>query len=281
MEKIRVLVFGANSYIGRAVGAWLAQQPERYDVTAIGARTYRAQAQSFSGFDAIYFVAGIAHRKETPENAYLYYEVNRDLAVAVAEKAKREGVRHFVLMSSLAVYGLSEGVITPETPPRPTTHYGKSKLQADVRIMELADEKFAVAVLRPPMVYGRGCKGNYQTLRRLALKLPVFPKVQNRRSMIYIDNLCACVERILSQRSSGLFFPQNPEYVCTSDMVALIAAANGKRIFFSRAAGALVTRLPVAAARKAFGSLVCTMDEPGAAAVADFAQTVYMTEKKG
>ena len=108
-------------------------------------------------------MAGIAHIKETKENAELYYKVNRDLAIETAKKAKAQGVKQFVFLSTMSVYGMETGVITKETIPHPKNNYGKSKLQAEEKILSLSDEDFKVCIIRPPMVYGEGCKGNYQT----------------------------------------------------------------------------------------------------------------------
>lgn len=278
--KKRILIFGAHSYIGEAVEAWLKKKPEQYHVTTISSRDYKDAEGNFSDYDVVFYVAGIAHRKETKENAHLYYEVNRNLAIAVAKRAKKDGVGHFILMSSLSVYGLEQGVITAKTKPHPVSHYGKSKYQADKAIAKLSADTFRVAILRPPMVYGNGCKGNYGTLRKLALKLPCFPEVKNQRSMVYVENLAGIIEEIIRCEKSGLFFPQNEDYVCTSDMVELIALANGKKLTFMKAAGVAVQNLPVSYARKAFGSLICKGDKGGSVAITGFKETIDRTEGK-
>lgn len=212
----------------------------------------------FSGYDAIYHVAGIAHRKETEENAEQYYAVNRELTVALAEKAKEAGVPQFVFMSSMSVYGIDTGVITPVTQPRPTGHYGKSKLAAEQALTEMETSEFRVAILRPPMVYGKGCKGNFQLLRKLVEKSPVFPAVQNRRSMISIANLCAFSKRVIDRQLAGVFCPQNQDYVNTTELARLMAAAMGRRVHFSPLAGLAVRMMMplVSKVRKAFSSLI-------------------------
>src|SRR5699024_4946803 len=120
---------------------------------------------------------GLRIKRKQKKNASLYYVVNRDLTDAVAKKAKNEGVKHFIFLSTMSVYGLNEGIINEHTPLKPKTHYGKSKLQAEERIKLLATDTFKVAIIRPPMIYGKGCKGNYQRLRKLALMTPVFPDI--------------------------------------------------------------------------------------------------------
>lgn len=227
----RVLVVGTGSYIGESFRKYVRGQ---FEVKELEARDLIPEIDQFREFDVVFFVAGIAHRKETRKNAHLYYEVNKNLAISVAAVAKEAGVRQFIIMSTMAVYGVREGEINKKSKPCPTTHYGKSKLLADCAIWKMRDDDFKVAILRPPMVYGKGCKGNYQKLRKLALAAYVFPKTGNRRSMIYIGNLCEFVCGVIEDKKNGLFFPQNMEYVDTSEMVRLIALSNGKKIRLSK-----------------------------------------------
>lgn len=254
----KILITGANSYIGLSFEKYIGDNfSDEFTVDTVDMIGDGWKDADFSEYDAVFHVAGIAHIKETKENTELYFKVNRDLAIDVAKKAKADGVGQFVFLSSMSVYGLEKGVITADTLPKPKTNYGKAKLQAEVGISELSDDNFKVAILRPPMVYGKGCKGNYQSLRKLALKLPFFPYVKNRRSMIYIDNLCEFVRAVIADGSGGLFFPQNAEYVNTSDMAKQIRLANGKKPHIVKGFGWLVRffGLFVKKIRKAFGSL--------------------------
>lgn len=229
-----ILITGADSYVGMAVEKWLGRDPERYRVDTLDMLNAEWRKTDFSSYDVVYHVAGIAHAdvgKVSEEQKKLYYSVNTDLAVEVAEKAKAEGVKQLIFMSSMIVYsGCKEKLITLETEPKPLNFYGDSKWQADQKIRRLADEKFKVVVLRPPMIYGKGSKGNYPQLAKLAGKLPVFPEVKNKRSMLHIDNLCEFIKLMIDNEEAGVFFPQNGEYTNTSDMVQMIAAAKNHRI---------------------------------------------------
>lgn len=226
----KILITGAGSYIGTSVERYLSQWPEEYRVEALDMIDGSWRVRSFGEYDAVFHVAGIAHIRETEENAANYYRVNRDLAIEVARKAKAEGIGHFIFLSSMSVYGIDQGPVEPLTPPAPKSHYGKSKLQAEEGIVPLRDEGFAVAVLRPPMVYGQGCKGNYRQLEKIARIAPCFPDFENVRSMLSIENLCAFVKEMIDTRGDGLFCPQDPEYVCTCRMIREIAAAQGKKL---------------------------------------------------
>ena len=253
--KKKVLVIGANSYIGCAVVEYLSQSPNYYNVEKLQARGLEPKSELFQGYDVIFDTAGIAHIKETEENKHLYYDVNRDLTIKIAEAAKNAGVRQFIILSSMSVYGKVVGYITKATAPNPTNAYGKSKLEADEALKQMECETFKLTVLRPPMVYGKGCKGNYQTLRKFALKSPVFPSYKNERSMIYIGNLCEFVKRVIDNEKSGIFFPQNERYVSTSEIAKHIADDNGKRIIYCSIFNPFIKMARFNIVRKAFGNL--------------------------
>ena len=252
----KIIITGANSYIGTSFEKWLKQWLEDYSVDTVDMMDGTWKEKDFSDYDAVFHVAGIAHIKETKENKELYYKINRDLVYEVAKKAKDEGVKQFIFLSSMSVYGMETGVISKDTIPTPKSNYGKSKLQAEELISPLQDSTFNIAVLRPPMIYGKGCKGNYVRLEEFALKSPVFPNIENKRSMIYINNLCEFVKLLVDDCSSGLFLPQNEEYVCTSEMVKYIAETHGKKIHMTKLFNPLIIVLKVSTINKVFGDLV-------------------------
>jgi nucleoside-diphosphate-sugar epimerase len=279
----RVLIAGADSYIGGRLAAWLARRPEAFQTDTLDLRGDGWRIFDFSGFDAAVLVAGLAHRRETPADAPLYDAVNRVLAVKVADAARAAGVRQFVFFSSMSVYGLSAGRIGADTKPAPDTAYGRSKLAAENELAALANDRFRVAILRPPMVYGGGCRGNYPRLSALIRKTPVFPKVGNERSMLYIDTLCAFLEALLADGRGGLFFPQNRAYVDTGELARLIAQARGKRLWQPGGLKRLLAGLSGrgGALGKLFGTL--TYDQAMSAAFRperepSFAETIRITE---
>lgn len=226
----KILITGKDSYIGESLERWLKQRDDKYIIDTIDMKDPSWETKDFSKYDSVFHVAGIAHIKETKDNKDLYYKVNRDLAYKTAKKAKEDGVKQFIFLSSMSVYGMETGVITRETKLNPKSAYGKSKYEAELLIKELENNNFKTAILRPPMVYGPNSKGNYQLLSKFAKSSPIFPKYQNKRSMIYIDNLNEFVKVLVDNDYSGIFFPQNKEYVSTSDMVKEIAKANDKDI---------------------------------------------------
>lgn len=287
----KVLITGANSYIGLSVEDWLSHSPDKYIVDTLNMIDDSWKEHDFSKYDVVYHVAGIAHAdtgKVTEEQKQLYYKVNTDLTVEVAEKAKREGVKQFIFMSSMIVYsGCKVKVITTETQPQPLNFYGDSKWQADQKVRELSDDSFKVVVLRPPMVYGKGSRGNYPQLAKLAKKLPVFPIVMNKRSMLHIDNLCQFIKLIIDNEEVGVFFPQNGEYTNTSDMVQMIAEIANHRIIMIPGTALVIKaleKIPGKAgsmATKAFGDSAYSMEMSEYKEdyrVNSLRQSIYLTE---
>lgn len=269
----KILITGANSYIGTSFKKWMTQFQDKYQIDTLSVRGDAWREHDFSGYDTIFHVAGIAHAdvsKVSEETKQLYYAVNRDLAIETAKKYKQDlsgKMGQFIYMSSIIIYGEETNInkkriITPDTKPNPSNFYGDSKLQAEIGLQPLDDGTFHVAILRPPMIYGPGSKGNYQQLVKLANKLPIFPDVKNERSMLYIDKLSEFIKERIDAQDSGVFFPQNDQYVRTSHMVRDIAQANGKKIYLFSYMNWAIRLLGYAPGKigrltnKAFGNLV-------------------------
>ena len=244
------VITGQNGYVGTALRAWL--EKDGYEVRRVGVRG-ETDENIFENADVVIHTAGIVHNKKADDA--LYDAVNTALTKKLALLAKNSGVRHFIFFSTMAVYGMTEGRIDRQTVPSPKNGYGKSKLAAEKLLLEMQTDDFKVTILRSPMVYGRGCPGNYALLSGLCKKVHIFPDVKNKRSLIYIGNLCDCVERVIKDGITGIIHPQNAEYVNTADMCRYIAAYSGKKVFFSRLLGAVVPHLGISVAKKAFGSL--------------------------
>ena len=233
-----VLITGAKSFVGTNVGNWLMREPENFAVDVVDTMNDAWKQADYSKYDVVFHVAGIAHVDPKPEMAPLYYKVNRDLAIEVAKWAKEHGVKQFIYMSSRIVYHASKSmradVTTPETLPAPNDFYGDSKLQAEKGLNELASDSFKVAILRPPMIYGPGNKGNLPRLAWLATKVPMFPAWHNKRSMLHVYNLAEFIKQVITRELGGTFFPQNDEYADTVEIVRCFAKEHGHRIWFTR-----------------------------------------------
>ncbi|MDR2834559.1 MAG: NAD-dependent epimerase/dehydratase family protein [Streptococcaceae bacterium] len=261
----KVLITGKNSYIGTSLERWLERYLGEFEVDTLDMRNPEWKEHDFSAYDSVFHVAGLAHSdtgKASEETKRLYYRVNTDLTIETAQKAKDDGVKQFIFMSSIIVYGESgrigeKKVITRETKPNPANFYGDSKLQAEIGIEKLASDDFKVAILRPPMIYGKGSKGNYPKLAKLAKVLPVFPDIENERSVLHIDNLTEFLKHIIVENDGGYFYPQNSEYVKTSDFVRVISEIHGKKTLLTKLGNPLIRLVSkrVGLVNKVFGNL--------------------------
>ena len=256
----KVLITGANSYIGTSFEKYVKEKGVDFKIDTLDLLNPKWENYDFSGYDSVFHVAGIAHFSKDESKKELYYKVNTDLTDNVANIAKQAGVGQFIFMSSIIVYGDSTSgkrIITKQTKPNPTDFYGDSKLQAEQKLSKLSDNTFKVVIIRPPMIYGKGSKGNYPKLSKLAKKTPIFPNISNSRSMLYIENLCEFVKQVVDLELNGLFFPQNSEYVNTSELVKLIAGVNGKSIYFTNLFNPVINLLfHFDTVKKVFGNLV-------------------------
>ena len=280
----RILITGKSGYIANAFAKWAkdheAVLPERLKVTLVSVRE-GAEEMSFRGYDVVLHTAGIAHVDVAGKESLReeYFRVNADLTAQCAKKAKEQGVRQFLFLSSIIVYGDSAPLgrtkeITRRTKPAPASFYGESKLRAEKYLSDLSDDSFGVCIFRLPMVYGPGCKGNYGRLETFARFLPLFPLEENARSAIRIDRLCERIYEAILSGETGLVLPQDPEYLCTSKEVQRLAGARGRRILLTRAfhpALFVLSRLgdahpgfkPGAYVNKAFGNLTYARESAG------------------
>jgi len=267
----KILITGANSYIGTSFEKYIKENyPNDYVVDTVDMIDGSWREKDFSGYDSVFHVAGIAHSdngKISAEKEKLYYAVNTDLTVETAKKTKADCVKQFIFMSSAIVYGDSapigkSKVITKDTPVSPANCYGDSKVQAENGIRPLNDDNYRIVILRPPMIYGKGSKGNYPLLAKIAVKTPVFPYVKNERSMLYIENLCEFVRLMIENEEHGTFWPQNSEYSNTSELVKMIADAHYKKLRFVKGFGGLLNLMGhfTGVINKAFGNFSYEMD---------------------
>ncbi|WP_282144882.1 NAD-dependent epimerase/dehydratase family protein [Thomasclavelia cocleata] len=263
----RVLITGANSYIGTSFEKYIKENYlDNFKIDTLDMLNPKWREYDFSRYDSIFHVAGIAHvdvGKVSEKKKLLHYKVNCDLAYETALKAKKSGVKQFIYMSSIIVYGESAPygkmkIITKDTKPKPVNYYGASKLQAEIKLSSLQDNCFNIAVIRSPMIYGPGSRGNYPMLSKMAQKLPCFPNIKNQRSILYIENLCEFIKLLILNNNYGIFYPQNKEYASTTTIVKIInpkikiISILNFGVFISSKIPGRISRL----CNKAFGSML-------------------------
>ena len=251
----KILITGANSYIGTSFKKWMTQFQDEYQIDTLSVRGDAWREYDFSEYDTMIHLAAIVHKKNVSPK--IYYPINRDLTIELAEKAKQEQVKQFIFFSTMAVYGLEEGIISSKTVPSPLTDYGKSKLEAEKSIVKLNTPEFKVLIIRPPMIYGPNAKGNYSKLSKLAQRISFFFFFFNKRSMLYIDNLNAFIKLVIDSNLAGTFHPQNEKLVNTSEMVAEIGRVHKRRIYLVSGFNSMLTMLGknIGILKKIFGNL--------------------------
>lgn len=223
----KILIYGKGSYIGEHYREGL--EARGHQVEMVDSLSLKPGEFSITGYDVVINVVGIAHIKITPDMESLFYKINTDYSVDLCRLAKEAGVKQYIYMSSMNVYGDTSECIKSRDQENPKNFYGKSKLLADQRIHEMEDEAFKVVSVRPPVVYGHDCKGNFNPLIKVAKVSFVFPKYKNTRSMIYIDHLTNFVCQLVENEESGYFHPQNAAYTTTTEAVVAIRKSMGKK----------------------------------------------------
>lgn len=261
-----MLITGANSYVGTNVEKWLMKDPNKYHIETLDMQNPSWVNFDFSKFDVVFHVAGIAHVSKKRSLDELYYKVNRDLAIETAKKAKESGVRQFIFMSSMIIYGEDNAISDKRhidiSKYNPLNAYGNSKLEADLAIQKLQNEEFLVSIVRTPVIYGPKCKGNFPKLQKMASFLFITPNISNQRSMIYIDNFSEFIKQLISRTAKGVFYPQNSEYMSTTKIIVITRKYQSKRTIQTR-----LFNLPLrfiskyfSSIRKAFGNKTYDLD---------------------
>ncbi len=218
MQK-NITITGKNSFIGHNIISHLTN----YNFAEIDMMKVKLDAIDFSNSDTVIHLAAIVHQKKAiPEG--VYFKINSDLAFETAIEAKKQGIKHFIFFSTIKVYGdggYEYVTFNEKSECQPIDGYGKSKLDAEKRLMELADEHFKVSIIRPSMVYGKGVKANMHLLSKLVKKLPIIPLggIQNKRSMVSIDNLMITLEAVINKQETGIYLACDKHPVSTSELV--------------------------------------------------------------
>lgn len=222
-----ILIIGKNSYIGNHIDEWLSKHG--WHVTQLDVLTDEWKTFDYSSYDAIVHVAGIVHQPNC-KDWELYKRVNADMPVEIAKMAKRCGVKQYIFFSSMGVYGvdkkLTPNTIDINTLLLPNDMYGKSKLMAEEGLRKLQDSIFNVVCVRPPSVYGKGCRGGYITgFTSIVRKLPIIPQAYTdvKQSFIYIDNLSEFVRLAIEKNLYGAFCPQDDKSVSANELLQAIA----------------------------------------------------------
>ena len=231
---MKVIITGATGFIGSNY----INNNNEHEIQSICLLNNDLSAFNFKGNDVLLHLAALVHQMNGASDAD-YFKINSDLAYETALKAKNEGIKHFVFLSTIKVYGESttkRSPFTEDSECNPEDAYGRSKLDAEKRILSLEDNNFKVAIIRSPLVYGAGVKANMFNLVKLIDEIPILPfgNINNKRSFVYIGNLTALINKVIKAGASGVYVAGDPDNLSTTDLaMAILKALNKKRMLIS------------------------------------------------
>jgi len=229
MNNKKILITGSNGFIG---SYFKSKYANKYSINSFSFLNDNFEELNLSNINTIVHLAALVHQKARASKEE-YKKINVTQTLELARKAKESGVRHFIFMSTIAVYGIEVGVISEDGDCNPITDYGKSKLKAELELQKLEDDDFKVSIIRPPIVNGYNAPGNMKNLIGLVSKISILPfgNIQNRRSMVYVGNLCHLIDEVITQKKSGVFLASDDEPLSTTKLIELIAQNLNKKVY--------------------------------------------------
>lgn len=223
-----ILLTGSNGFIGKY---FISQYGQLHKISTFSFLNDNFESLHVNNIDVVLHLSALVHQ---PKASYEEFEqVNVLNTINLALKAKANGVKHFVFMSTIAVYGEEHCVLHENLTCKPVGFYGMSKLKAEMALQKLQDEYFTVSIIRPPMVYGYNAPGNIKSLMRLIKKIPVLPflNINNQRSFVYVGNLCAMIESVIEAKKGGVFLACDDTPLSMTQLIELIAQSMEKKIY--------------------------------------------------
>lgn len=227
---MKILLTGATGFIG---SYFKKKYAGIFDLRTFSFQNDNFETLDLKETDTVLHLSALVHQMNGAP-AQQYEEINVSQTIHLAKQAKKSGVKHFIFMSTVKVYGEETPLPYNEnTPCRPQDNYGRSKYKAEQELQKLADETFIVSIIRPPVVYGHGVKGNIESLVTLVKKMPLLPfgEIHNKRSIVYIGNLSHLIKSIIEQCQGGIFLASDDSPLSTTVLIQFIAKALDTKVY--------------------------------------------------
>jgi UDP-glucose 4-epimerase len=228
---MNILLTGSNGFVG---SYFINNYGSKYSIKTFSFLNDNFESLDVVGVDVIVHLSALVHQMGGA-SAEEYEKVNVTQTLELAKKAKESGVKHFLFMSTVKVYG-EETAYKENSVCTPEDEYGRSKLKAEIALQKLEDNDFKVSIIRTPIVYGYGVKANIKNLINLVKKVSILPfgAIENRRSMVYIGNLCHLIDAVIDKRISGIFLASDDKAISTTRLIELIAKELDKKVYLVR-----------------------------------------------
>jgi UDP-glucose 4-epimerase len=249
---MRILITGKTGYIANQLKFFFENKKTEYEVDLISLKNVKIESLQLSSYDVVIHTAALVHQKNKKYTYKDYFQINVQLTKELAAYAKAEGVGQFIFLSTVNIYGLETGIINQDTKVNPNSFYGRSKFEAEKMISSLQDNNFRILTLRIPMVYGKGCPGNFSQLIKISKILPFFSKPIGSRSFININNLACFIEKSIDLIISGTYLIKDPFDISSLEIFLRVKIFQGKKPFSNQLLFSVIKLINLSLFKKLF-----------------------------
>jgi len=229
MSMKRILLTGANGFVGNY---FLKKYSSSYEIITFSFLNDNFVNLDLSNIDVVIHCSALVHQMKGASWEQ-YEKININQTIQLADKAKKSGVKHFIFLSTIKVYGEESNKHCYENSrTNPTDYYSISKLKAEDSIRNIESSNFKISVLRCPLIYGAGVRANFANLINLIKKAPILPfkNIKNKRSLVFVGNVCFILHRIIFLEKRGIFLSVDDKALSTTDLIQIIAKYLDKKI---------------------------------------------------
>ena len=229
MSMKRILLTGSNGFVGNY---FLKKYSSSYEIITFSFLNDNFANLDLTNIDVVIHCSALVHQMKGASWEQ-YEKINIDQTIQLADKAKKSGVKHFIFLSTIKVYGEESNKCYYENSrTNPNDYYSLSKLKAEDSIRNIESTNFKISILRCPLIYGLGVKANFANLINLIKKVPILPlkNIKNKRSLVFVGNVCFMLHRIIFLEKRGIFLSVDDNALSTTELIQILAKYLDKKI---------------------------------------------------